>query len=516
VHRLLAVWVLLAALALAIHLGGYPLFEPDEGRNGEVGREMAETNDYVLPHFDGLPYLDKPIVYFAAEAAVMEVLGPTELAARLPAFLFTIFTAALVWRFARRNGIDEHIATIAFLAMPLTMAFARTVIFDSALAFFVTAAIVAFYEERPTIAWAAIAFGVLTKGPVAIALPLLVCIPYAIWHKRFRTLWSWGGLALFVVIIAPWVWGVERAIPDFLHYVLVTETAQRLATKALKRTGPPWYFVPYIIGGAFPWSIAAFFGERRAASGERRRDRFLLLWILVPFIFFSISQSKRPQYILPLMPAIALFVASRWNDRMRKAAAIALIVIGVAIAVAMPKIQLRPEYGPSARDTAIAIAITALAGGIAALWRRDIAVIALSIPILAIPLATNGLMQSLATRRSEKALAIAIRSHLTPDTEVAGVEAFTGSMAFYLQRPFVVVTPDGEEFTSNYIIRHYAVFADRSNLHTPQSVERLFDRSRPRVLVARDKDAKNRALIESHGGTLIAQSGHFVAYTIGR
>ena len=72
----------LAAVALGWNLDGYRLLDPDEGRNAEVAREMAQTNDYLVPHLDGLPYLDKPIVYFAAAAAIMELVGPTEAAAR--------------------------------------------------------------------------------------------------------------------------------------------------------------------------------------------------------------------------------------------------------------------------------------------------------------------------------------------------------------------------------------------------------------------------------------------------
>ena len=521
-RRLLAVWTLVAAAALAVHLGGYPLLEPDEGRNGEVGREMAATNDYVLPHIDGLPYLDKPIVYFAAEAAAMEVLGATELAARLPAFVFTLLTAALLAWFARRVGIDPSVTTIVFLAMPLTMAFARTVIFDSALSFFVTLAIIAFFQSVEegwrwsVVAWSAIALGVLTKGPVAIALPLLIAIPYAIWRGRFRRLWSWGGLLLFVVIIAPWVWGVMIAIPDFLRYVLVTETAQRLTTGALKRTGPPWYFVPYLIGGAFPWSIALFFGGKSEPSAAPWRNRLLWLWIVVPFVFFSLSQSKRPQYILPLMPAIALLVASRWTERMAKAAATATLVFGALIAIAAPRVHLRPEFAGAAREAAMMLAATAIVAGAVALWRRQASIVAMSIPILVIPLVTNGVMQSLALRRSEKAVALAMKPHLTPSTEIVGIEAFTGSMAFYLQRPIVVVSPDGDEFTSNYIIRHYGSFADRSNLRSVRSLASMFDHSRPRLVVVRNNDAANRALVEARGGVLLARGGHFTAYTIAR
>src|SRR5215471_14031896 len=121
--RSLTVWAVVAAIALAVQLGGWPLLDADEGRNGEVGREMAATNDYVMPRLDALPYVDKPIVYFAAEAAVIEILGPTETAARLPALLFTLLTAALVAWFARRVwGADEAwLSAFVLLSMPLTV-----------------------------------------------------------------------------------------------------------------------------------------------------------------------------------------------------------------------------------------------------------------------------------------------------------------------------------------------------------------------------------------------------------
>src|SRR5256885_16230977 len=143
----LIAWAVVAAIAIGWQLGGYPLLDADEGRTGEVGREMAATNDSVMPRLDGLPYLDKPIVYFAAEAATMEVAGPTETAARLPALLFTIATAAAAWWFARRlwGDAEAWLAFIATLASPLSVAFSRTVIFDSALAFFIVVAMMGFY-----------------------------------------------------------------------------------------------------------------------------------------------------------------------------------------------------------------------------------------------------------------------------------------------------------------------------------------------------------------------------------
>jgi len=535
----LSAWAVVAAIVLAVQLGGYPLLDPDEGRNGEVAREMAATNDYVMPRLDGMPYLDKPIVYFAAEAAVMEVTGPTEFAARFPAWLFTIATAILLAWFASRVGIDAPVAAIMFLSMPLTIAFARTVIFDSALSFFITSALIAFYfaienevgrspltvgrvsttanGERRTanrwtaVAWAAMAFGVITKGPVALAVPLIVAVPYAIWRKKARQLASVAGLILFVLIIAPWVWAISLAVPDFLRYVLVTETAQRLTTGALKRTGPPWYFVPYLLGGALPfWASSGW----RVAGGEQDKwlQRYLLLWIAVPFVFFSLSQSKRPQYLLPLMPAIALLTARRWEKS--RAAAMVMAIFGALILAALPFTHL-----PFGAGTAIILGCAALLFGLIAIFvRGPFALIALTVPMLLVPLTTGGVMRSLAGRRSEKALAADIRPLLQPDSEIIGIEAFTGSMAFYLQRPIVIVTPDGEELASNYITRHYSGFAadPRSTIRPASWLPQAFDRSRPRILIVRANDRRNRAIVEQHGAQLASADAHFVAYTMPR
>jgi len=556
---LLKLWLLIVAVALFINLGAYPLYDADEGRNGEVGREMAATNDYVMPRIDGMPYLDKPIVYFAAESMCMEVLGPTELAARMPALLFTYFTAALLFWFARRVwGEDEAlVAAIAYLAMPLTLAFSRTVIFDSALSFFMVLSTIAFYfaveDRRPrlsggeldrrgrlsstgwsALAWASIALGVLTKGPVAIAVPLLIAIPYAIKREASRVLWpralwswaalvlfiaiirkasrslrSWIGLVLFVAIIAPWVWAVTRVVPDFLHYVLVTETVQRLATKALKRTGPPWYFIPFVIGGALPWCIPAAMSLRRA----RREDAtfFAALWVLMPFLFFSISQSKRPQYILPVMPAIALLAARYWTTDERGAriasrvAAIIFLLLG-ALLLAAPHVHIKmdPDTAAGAKAAAIPMAIGTLLGAFAFIKRRDLALIAMSIPIITIPLTAKPLLDAIGARRSAKSFV----AQLPASSKYVAIEDYTGSIQFYLGKPIDVVTPDAEEFTSNYIIRHYDQFANDARW----PVKRTLTLEHGVVYIVRNNDAAHRAMLEKNGFSLIATGAHHVAY----
>jgi 4-amino-4-deoxy-L-arabinose transferase-like glycosyltransferase len=293
-------------LALGFDLGGYPLLDPDEGRNAEVAREMAQTNDYILPQLDGLPYLDKPVVYFAAAAAVMELLGPTETAARLPAYLFTVATFVIViWFVRRRWGRDAAwLAAVALATMPMVLAYARTTIFDSALAFCTTLAILAFWDDRPVLAWAAIGLGAITKGPVAILIPLATLLPFALLTGRpLRRLFPLAGLGMFALVALPWFIAISARIPAFPHYVFVRETFERVTSTRFHRTAPFWYYLPIVPVAAFPWIVPALARWKnwrwawlaRRVNTEAQETILLVCWVLGPLLFFTLNQSKLPR-----------------------------------------------------------------------------------------------------------------------------------------------------------------------------------------------------------------------------
>jgi 4-amino-4-deoxy-L-arabinose transferase-like glycosyltransferase len=494
---------LIAAVAiLAFNLGGYPLIEPDEGRNAEVAREMAETNNYVLPHLNGLPYLDKPVVFFAATAAIFEVLETDEFAARLSPFLFGVATALLVGWFAARR-IDAEagwVAAMATLTAPLMVGLSRAVIMDTATSFCVVLALISFFQatdiraqnrERRSsgpswlrwtlLAWGAMALGVLTKGPVALAVPLLVAAPYAVWRRASRAVWHPLGLVVLVVIVAPWVWAVSQEIPNFLHYVVVTETWARMTSDELKRTEPLWFFLPVILAGSFPWWILAAAGARsRARDLKSQRDParvYLWLWLVVPLVFFSLSRGKQEQYVLPLVPAIALLVATAWSDRPRgvRAAAVCWGIFGaILIGVALYGLPgLDPDRVPVdvAIRAAAGIGIVALAGGVVAWFampsRRRLAVFGLSLPLVGIPVAAAPVLEAVAESRSARGLARAVAPHIGPETELLWVESYAAGLSFYLRRTIPVASADGDEFRSNYILRNSELFLDDAGLLRP-------------------------------------------------
>jgi 4-amino-4-deoxy-L-arabinose transferase-like glycosyltransferase len=300
-------------------------------------------------------------------------------------------------------------------------------------------------------------------------------------------------------------------VPDFLHYALVVETAQRLTTGALGRAEAWWYFLPIVVAAALPWSLVALATIRRPSRASPPDPRVVLLgcWIVIPLLFFTLSQSKRPQYVLPLVPAWALAVAHVWHatDRRVIAARVAggiLAILGAALLLAAGPLG---RAFPASSETAALIPPTArwvgsLAsiGGTASLAlarRSGWPVPALALPVLALPVVGLPLLGAIGRDRSSADLAAAMRPHLAERTEIVAVGAYPLSLPFYLRRTLTLATADGRELTSNYVPRRHERLrlVPGSPLRPPGWWEEaLTFCDRPRLFVVRvdDRSARDR------------------------
>jgi 4-amino-4-deoxy-L-arabinose transferase-like glycosyltransferase len=322
-----ALGALLALLWLAT-LAARPLFNPDEGRYAEIPREMQSGGDWVIPHLNGLAYIEKPPLQYWATAVSYGLLGPSEFAARLYTALTALATILLAWLAARRLwGLKAGWCAAAVLSsMLLFVVLGQLLTLDMSLTFYMTLSLAAFLsaqqaaQPRPwmLLAWAAAGLGVLTKGLVAAAIPAAVLILYSLYSRDvtpWRRLYARWGLPLFLAITVPWHWLAAGRLADFLEFFFVHEHVARYLTPIADRQEPWWFFGGVFLAGSMPWTLSAL---RVLGGGWRRRaspaafDPALFLWIWVVFIgvFFSLSDSKLMPYILPLMPALALLIAA--------------------------------------------------------------------------------------------------------------------------------------------------------------------------------------------------------------
>jgi 4-amino-4-deoxy-L-arabinose transferase-like glycosyltransferase len=522
------VWVLLWLLALAalsVGTGSMALNEPDEGRNAEVAREMLERGDFVVPHLNGLPYLDKPVFLFAAAAVAIAAFGPTEYAARFPSLLFTLATVLLVIALARTRFTagDSLLAGLMLATSPLVITFSHIVIFDAVMMFWISLACTAFHmgyqrEDRlwPTLGWAAAGFAVLTKGPVGLVLPLLVGIAEGLaCGYRLRRMFPLPGALLFVLIVAPWFFAVTARQPEFPHYAFIRETFERVATDRMNRTAGIHYIPAFLLGGSLPWAVLLFAGWRQLARfWSERKDRarteaFLMLWMLVPVVFFTLSQSKRPGYILVSVPAVALLCTRILHEApqlLRYALWTAVAVaatLGVVLVSSSDYIATRVHGDQLARVVADAspIAGTALlaaaAVGLAGLRIRRLAVAGVALAPIALVLGMQPVLGATGEARSARQAAHAIRAAGMADAEVVTIGNYPPSLSYYLERPVLVTTDDGTAIRSNYIEEYVQELSGRpgSTLRPADWWQRqLADCPRPTVFVVDDRqpDASER------------------------
>ena len=329
----------IAAFAwLAFSIGVRPLSLPDEGRYVGVAWEMLRSGDWIVPTENGMPFLHKPPLFYWLTAAAMSVFGNNAWAARCAPLLGATLGAAALYLLTRRwLGERSARAVLGVLVLsPFFFGAAQFANLDMLVAGCIATSIAAaahavllMREQQSAqsaivVAWLAAAFGVLAKGLVGVALPMLVVFAWLLsigqWRSMVRLL-SPLGLAAFFAVAGPWFIVMHERFADFSHYFFVVQHVQRFAAGGFNNVQPWWYFIVAVPLLSLPWSgwlLRSTFGTRdgepEAATLWRR---LMWVWVVAVTVFFSIPQSKPVGYIMPLLFPLAALAADAVLSRLQ-------------------------------------------------------------------------------------------------------------------------------------------------------------------------------------------------------
>jgi 4-amino-4-deoxy-L-arabinose transferase-like glycosyltransferase len=462
-----------------------PLFNPDEGRYAEIPREMLAGGDWVIPHLNGLAYIEKPPLQYWATAAALSVFGHGEFAARFYPACCALATLSVVWLVAWTlwQTAAAWRAAAVLSSMVLFVVLGQLLTLDMSLTFYMTLSLAGFLLAQPRsvesgavspspsrqrrwilVAWAAAALGVLTKGLVAAAIPAAVLLLYSAYSRDFspwRRLHAAVGLPLFLVIAVPWHWIAALRMPEFLQFFFVHEHFARYLTPSADREEAWWFFAAVFALGSFPWTlpalrVVAVSWRRRAPRGQFDPVLFLWIWVVFICVFFSLSDSKLIPYILPAMPGLALLVAaSPAHAQRRDVWVTALLTLVAACAAGAASFYgprlLAPDdrshyFGLLARPLAEIAALLATSGLYVLLKRRRDPTQAAVVLGVGWCLAGLMLMRAagvVAPLYSGVTLARAVGA-VPPEVPVYSIRLYDQTLPFYWQHTFKLVAYRGE------------------------------------------------------------------------
>jgi 4-amino-4-deoxy-L-arabinose transferase-like glycosyltransferase len=315
-------------------LGAFGLVGADEPRYAQVAREMLDRSDWITPTLQGKPWLEKPVLYYWQAMLSFRAFGVTDQAARVAAAFDAGMLIAVIYFFLRRfrpgSELDGALITASCAAV---VGFARAAATDMPLAATFAVALLgwyAWYESRTRIYLAAfyifLALGTLAKGPVAPALAAVIIFLFVSvkrdWRAIPRTLWI-PGIVLYLAVMLPWYIAVQVRNPEFFRVFILEHNLARFSQDVYHHRQPFWFYLPVFLLAMMPWTLVLILviaerarliwseGKEKEAfsSPEDSWPLFPFIWMLVPILFFSASQSKLPGYILPAVPAGALLVA---------------------------------------------------------------------------------------------------------------------------------------------------------------------------------------------------------------
>ncbi|HTU34589.1 MAG TPA: glycosyltransferase family 39 protein [Candidatus Acidoferrum sp.] len=452
-------------------LGAFGLIGADEPRYAQVAREMLDHRDWITPLLGGQPWLEKPPLYYWQAMIAYSIFGVSDTAARIPsAFDATLLVVAVYlffWKFRRGVEIDAALMTASCAGV---IGYARAASTDMPLAAAFCIGMLAWWAWRESrkriylaLFYVFIALGMLAKGPVAPFLAgLIIVVLTAItgdWRLIPKTLWL-PGIALFVLVASPWYILVQLRNPQFFREFILQHNLERFSTNRYHHPEPLWYYFPVLALALVPWivfviasiaqSLRIWWAERASVREDRELQFriFACCWLVVPVVFFSLSQSKLPGYILPAVPAGAVLLAaylfnkfeqessfSRWLLLAHALVACAPVVPAILIAYIVTKHGL-PRGKPTAYAAAIAIALCAaivltLSSRLRLRMLRFVTLIPVVLTVAAVlKIGSNSIDDKLSTRPLALELA-SIETHKLPVAVFGTTREVEFGLAFY-------------------------------------------------------------------------------------
>jgi 4-amino-4-deoxy-L-arabinose transferase-like glycosyltransferase len=455
----------LATLLFFFHLGTYGLWEPDEARYAEIAREMLASRNFVVPHLNYVPYIEKPPLLYWLTTLAMSLMGVNEFAARFVNAFAALFGVAATCFFVART-FDTRRAIVAAAVLSTSAIYAlmaQVLTTDMLLTTTITTAIYALYLHWRDggrwcwLAYTAMGLATLTKGPIGIAIPVLIALIF-LWREgdlrgaipRFHAI---PGFILTAAIAAPWFVAITIREPGFFDFYFVGEYFRRFFDSNYSHDQPIYYYLPIIAGGLLPWTLAVpLISWRRLTANPARR--YCLIAGVSVFVLFSLSSAKLVPYILPAIPPLAVVIADGLVTAIepgtaagsRRLAALGpLLGIGGAatIVVAMHAADFRAPYPAMVRPALMAAGAILAIGGVVCFvtfWSRR-AALGLGMFILAaaavlITISYGRLMAE--PMRSYAQLARTIE-RLEPDARLVCYPRYVQSLPFYCRRRVILV-----------------------------------------------------------------------------
>jgi 4-amino-4-deoxy-L-arabinose transferase-like glycosyltransferase len=322
-------WTLLLAVPAFFFLwklAAFGLIGADEPRYAQVARDMLARHDWITPTLGGIPWLEKPPLYYWQAMIAFRIFGVSDWAARLPSVFDAFLMVLAVYWFLRRFRPGSQLDGALVLATSAgIVGFARAASTDMPLTAMFTIALLAWYAwfesgDRKYLAgfFGFIALATLAKGPVGPFLAMAVILIFSAVQRSakiaLKTLWI-PGLLLGCAIALPWYGLVQLRNPQFFHEFIMQHNLARFGSNLYHHPEPFWYYIPVTLIGWLPWTIIAIaalvaaFRQLRNPVADTLQS-FSLIWIGVIVLFFSVSHSKLSGYVLPAIPAGAILATT--------------------------------------------------------------------------------------------------------------------------------------------------------------------------------------------------------------